>query len=668
MSIKSNNPASTPVIGATATESLTAAVESLFDNPSSKADKRGEQAYRDLQDTLVSKMMRYLDILAKNPKNALEALVGDNFDKLESVGLNRLALTTLLASPNLKEHTASCIRVLIRESVMHELPLSSAGGMLAVRLADMFKPEQLPSNVRVRFLKINTKAELGALEYMAAMQLLLVAQRVGFYTLVQKTSTRVLDNSKYVPAYDVIKFKWDIDQKLKDYISKKTDIEPSTYVPVAKLRYSGHTAKYTRVQDDKFLKIVEALQKQEFCINTRIADNKALTVKLNRTFKGSSRQEEATKYITKKFMLSDQTYHFKAAYGPDNGRIYLSGYLIPAQAGARNWISEFADKRLIDEVGIKHINRKLASYDGKDMAKMPAKKSMEYYNYVDAKYCYDNNIPSGHFLGLDGILMGMQTHALLLQDAKQYYYCIHEDGRNLMAAELGLTKEEIKGGISPYSYGAGENTTIKGILAAAHDNGSVTHDIESLVYAPDFWERWEKSFNEYFPATYRLREFVRELVKASELGCRVDYTTWAGFNATITPLHNTATSHHTVMGHREYRRIAIKTGEFGSKLVAAIGHELDSSILVKLIEELVLKRGIQLKPVHDEYCVHANDGDILCEEFTKISHQLLDEGPTHLSEMLTEMFSDYCMLFGHISVGKIVAGTLTHDMIQCGIN
>ena len=232
--------------------------------------------------------------------------------------------------------------------------------------------------------------------------------------------------------------------------------------------------------------------------------------------------------------MGDSIYHFPASFGPDNGRIPLQGYLISAQQGGRNWATQFATERMLDEVGLRHLQAKLSSYAGEDMSKAPAKKSLEYINYLDAIDKHNKGLPVGNMLGLDGMLMGMQTHALMLRDKIQYNYCVLDNGRKHMAKALGLTEKEVKGGISPYSYGAGKKTTIEGIIKAS------TRDL-SGVFTADFWAKWEAEFQKYFPATYRLRQFVKAYTKATKLGHRVDYTTWFGFNATITPLETITT-------------------------------------------------------------------------------------------------------------------------------
>ena len=621
-----------------------AATEPLFESEeaTSKKDLRGEQAYEELRSRLNPRMWEVVNLLRQD----IEGLwaMCDKDKKIEEKELNALALAQWLSfsDEQINYMINSTIKVLVRETVMHEQSLNAAIAMITARIKDCFKGS---------LITIKQKIEQDDIEVKAAAQLILVAKYLGFVKIKRKAATSTT-HVAFKHSYDVLHFVLDINDDLQKYLAKRKNVEPVTFVPYTKVNFSGSVNKYNDKQPPQVSQVVARLQAVPFKLNKRMTKD-YLTI-LKSTFKDIGEQiklEQA--YHT----MGDSIYHFPASFGPDNGRIPLQGYLISGQQGGRNWATQFANERHLDEAGLRHLQAKIDSYAGKDMLKAPAKKSLEYINYLDAMDKHSKGLPVGNMLGLDGMLMGMQTHALMLRDKIQYTYCVLDDGRNHMAMALGLTKEEVKGGISPYSYGAGQKTTIKGIIEAS------TRDLSS-VFTADFWARWESEFQKYFPATYRLRQFVKAYTKATKLEHRVDYTTWFGFNATITPLETITTVHHTVLGKREYTREAVKAGEYGSKLVAAIGHELDSSILSKLI----LMADYDIKPVHDEYCVHPNDGDKLVRDFTIVAKQLVAEGPEHLHAVINQMFEPYVDIYGPISVKELISNTLTTDDVVCGIN
>ena len=622
-----------------------ATTEPLFEEEAatSKKDLRGEQAYEELRAKLNPRMWDIVKLLRQDI-DGLWAMCDQGKDKVEQQELNALALAQWLSFDDeaVNYMLNSTIKVLVRETVMHEQSLNAALAMVTARIKDCFKGS---------LITIKQKLEQDDLEVKAAAQLILIAKYPGFIKIKRKAATSTA-HVAFKHSYDVIHFVLDINEDLQKYLAKRKNVEPVSYIPYTKINFSGSFNKYNDKQPPQISVVASKLQSVAFKLNTRII--KDYLPLLKSTFKDIGEQIKLEKAYHEH---KDSIYYFPVAFGPDNGRIPMQGYLRSAQQGARNWATQFANERHLDEVGLRHLQAKLDSYAGKDMLNAPAKKSLEFINYLDAMDKHSKGLPVGNMLGLDGMLMGMQTHALLLRDKIQYNYCVNDDGRKHMAKALGLTLEEVKGGISPYSYGAGRKTTIKGIIKAS------TRDL-SGVFTADFWAIWESEFQKYFPATYRLRQFVKAYIKATKLGHRVDYTTWFGFNATITPLETITTIHHTVLGKREYTREAVKAGEYGSKLVAAIGHELDSSILCKL----VMMADYDIKPVHDEYCVHPNDGDKLVRDFTTVAKQLVMEGPEHLHAVINQMFEPYVDIYGPISVKELIANTLTVDDVVCGIN
>lgn len=621
-----------------------ATAELLFEEEAatSKKDIKGEQAYEELRAKLNPRMWDVVKLLRQDPEG-LWAMCDK--DKIENITLNKLALAQWLSfdDEQVNYMINSTIKVLVRETVMHEQALTATLAMVTKRIEDLFKG---------KLLHIKQKLEQGDIEFKTAAQLVLITKYLGFCKIKRRAANSNL-HVAFKHSYDILHFVLDINEDLKKYLLKRKNVEPVTFNPYTKLEFSGSFNKFNEVQPPCVEHVVAKLQAVPFKLNNHVLTNRTFKQKLVTTLP----MGEITKLGDILSQFDNKNYYFPTAFGPDNGRIYSKGYLIPAQQGGRNWMTQFSNERTLDEVGLRHLQTKLDSYAGKDMLKAPAKKSLEYINYVDAMDKHNQGLPVGNMLGLDGILMGMQTHALLLRDKVQYNYCVLDDGRNHMATALGLTKEEVKGGISPYSYGAGQNTTIAGIINASD------RDL-SAVLTKDFWAQWEIEFQQYFPATYKLRQFMRGYVRATKLGHRVDYTTWFGFNATVTPLQTITTTHHTVLGKREYVREDIKLNEFGAKLIAAVGHELDSSILCKL----VLMADYEIKPVHDEYCVHPNDGDKLVRDFTAVAKQLVVDGPEHLQTLINQMFAPYSEMYGTISVLPLISNTLTVDDVVCGIN
>ena len=631
----------------------------LYTEVTSKLDKRGEQEYRDLAQTIISSVNSIEDMLLLS-NTPLEDLLGiEGYKSLEDKTINKYVLLKYLSLDiDTKDYLkAKTTRVLVIGDHMHELPLNSATSMLARSTAKVFHS--------VEDMQYKKRLVQGDLEYKLASILLYMFKLAGAYTIGKKAA--VVSKGQYKHSYDLVHFNHSLSENLSKYIMKRESIEASTFRPLnwsesfkggteATTRYSGHAIKYHSEQLPFVWTRLNKLQSVAFTLNESLIQTRLPDIK--ETFAEVRDQDSMLAQMQD---LVGQTYHFSYNYGPDNGRIYGNGYYVPSQQGGRNWMSVFASKHMLTTEGRSILETKVADYENKgDPELLPAKKKLEYLNYVDALAQADRGEAIGHMVGMDGIIMGPQTIAIALRDAHQYYYSVIEDGRKLMAQELNLTPDEVKGGISPYNYGAGKETTIKGILGAGDQ--STSHRIGDHDM---FFVAWERSFGAYFPASLRLRQFINAYSYKAELTHRVDYTTLAGFNATITPIETLVTHHHTVFGKtREHSRKDVVDGKYGSKILAAYGHQLDSSMLAFVVDRATY----DLKPVHDEYCVHANNVSALMSDYAEANTYLFNEGGAHLNTFVNQVFSDYVAMYGSIDTSVLMSNTLNIQDLVAGLN
>lgn len=567
--------------------------------PESKKDKRGEEDYRTLQQDMVNKMTTIVNILLEDPDHALEALVGDAaFSKLNNIRANRLALFAVLSTEHRTTLLQKTAKVLIKESVMHELPLNSASAMIAKFIEDhrLFN---------IAYKPIKDKIEQGDLDFLAANILMKIAHFAKLFTIAKKEARYTLDG--HIPSYDIVKPTLNISENLYKYLEKKENIEPKDFPENANSRdydlFAGSHNKRNSKQPQFVLDRLNKLNNVAFTFDHEFYDK--YKIEILSTFPNA---EEQHKLISAVPSMIDRQVYFKWKYGPDNGRFYGSGYLFPSQAGGRNWMMRFAKARPLTERGVYWLEKKIADYEKGDVSKLPYKKRLEYYNYVDAMEKHRAGKPVNNFIGIDGEMMGPQTLGLLFRCKDTYTNAVTKEGRKGMASILEMSIDAVKGGESPYGYGAGEMTTLHGIKEAGG------------VLTETTWKLWEKSFQAYYPAMYDVRQFIKKLMAYIPNPVTVlKYETWGGFKADITSLNTITTHHDTVFGkNRDYTREALVRENFGSKVIAVLGSMLDSSILAFLLDEL----DIDIKPVHDEYCVHPNDVDILIEKYIELAKQL----------------------------------------------
>lgn len=631
----------------------------LYTDAVSKLDKRGEQEYRELAQGVIASVNQ-VEALLLSSETPLELLCGvEGYKALEDKTVHKYVLAKYLSLDlEARDYVkAKAIRVLVVGDHMHELPLNSAASMLSRSCAKYFST--------VDDIQFKARLVQGDMEYKLATIILYMFKLAGAFTIGKKAA--IVSKGQYKHSYDLVHFSHALSENLSKYIMKRESIEPSAYKPLnwsesfkggteATTRYSGHAIKYSSTQLPFVWTRLNKLQSVAFTLNESLIQTRLEDIK--ETF-AEKRDQDSMLAAMQDYL--GQQYHFSYNYGPDNGRVYGSGYYVPSQQGGRNWMSVFASKQVLSSEGRAILESKVADYQKKgDPELLPAKKKLEYLNYVDAIEQADRGEAIGHMVGMDGIIMGPQTIAIALRDAHQYYYSVIEDGRKLMAQELNLTPEEVKGGISPYNYGAGKETTIKGIIEAGDQSTAQRigdHDM--------FYIAWERSFGAYFPASLRLRQFINAYSYKAELAHRVDYTTLAGFNATITPIETIVTHHHTIFGkNREHSRKDVVNGKFGSKILAAYGHQLDSSMLSFVVDRATY----DLKPVHDEYCVHANDVPALMADYAEVNTYLFNEGGNHLNTFVNQVFSDYVAINGSIDTSVLMSNTLNIQDLVAGLN
>lgn len=648
----------------------------LFNDVKSSADKRGEDEYRRVASEFIFGVNNIEGMLLKldTPRDMFLALLGeDGYKKLEDKSVNQLLLLKYLSSDI--EHRdalkSKVCRTLIREAVMHELPLNSCTSMIAISSSC--------TKIVSGELAIKKKLPEGDLAFKMASIMLYLFEMAKVFKRVKHGSHKN-SHVDHEHSYDIVKvnLKLEEDGHLYKYLTKKLSIEPSCYKPndwsnnskggiASTSAHSGSKNKHMPDQEDFVWNRLNKLQSVEFMLNNSFIGKHMKD--LYGTFAGSScAMDEMDKFGKAIDTYLDKKFYFSYNYGSDNGRIYGNGYLIPSQSGGRNWMTQFANERHLSERGLFHLKNKIADFESKgyspDVEDMKSKgimpkKYLEYLNYLDALEKHEKGLPVGNMCGVDGIVMGPQTHAYYTGDMTQYYNTVIDDKRGAMAKELNLTKDEVKGGMSPYTYGGGMMVTIEGVLKFGNDT-----TMDRIGNWEAFFDKWEELYYKYFPTSIKLRKFLQKLTSKTNLGGAVHYTTVAGFNACIQPLETITTVHKTIYGpSREFTRECIVPNSFGAKIQAASGHCVDSSILAFIIDAF----NGDIKPVHDEYCVHFNDVDTLLDIYAEIACMLNDNGKDILSLFVNQCFQPYVEMVGSINVNSLFVGDLDNETIKSNV-
>jgi hypothetical protein len=632
---------------------------SLFNNAKSKKDKKAAAMHAalvlDTKEKFADTVVKADELWIQNgSQSALYELMSENQVK----NTNDLYVMKLLythyfsqgfSDIRLKDVVDYSIQTILREGVMHELPLISAISMIAV----VIRQSGLTKGVVKEDLE--SKLEKGDLDYKLASIILLILENSGVFKRKLKEG---LANS-----YEVIVSCLPIGDVLLRYLSKHTSKEPSTYAPAEWTKeskggisttpqYSGHWLKSVDApkQSKRTFQILNKLQSTQFIVNKELVDKHRNDI--NSTL---PTMEEVNKIDPAVEIYGEHPYHFSYFYGLDNGRIYANGYIVPSQAGGRNWISEFFNKEVATDAAKKWLEKKL---DGVDIKSLKPKKRLEYYNYQDALEKIGKGEPIGNMIGIDGINYGPQTIGLVFRCKTTYKNALNRAFRKNAARILGISQDGVKGGESPYTYGAGKYTVIKGIL----DKGVNSSQIDNI---DEFWQKWEALYEKYLPAVKYLRDIVNGLDsknKGNVKSCIYYTIPLTGFNARITPTDNVKTMHSTVYGkNKEYSREE-KTSDFGRKVLAAFGHMLDSSILYQLVN----KANYSIKPVHDEYCVHPNNADQLLEDVKDIHIKMFREGDKIVSKYFSQTYKEVVETF-NIDLENFLVNDMSEEDIEYGI-
>jgi hypothetical protein len=633
---------------------------SLFNNTKSKKDKKAAAMHAAIIDDTKDKVAT---IVAEADslwlKNGSQSALYELMSESQLKNTSDLHVMKLLYSHffsqgfsdiRLRGIIEYSIQTIIKEGVMHELPLISAMSMVAV----VIRQEGITSGVVKKDLE--SKLEKGDLDYKLASIILLILENAGVFKRRLKEG---LANS-----YEIIISCIPIGDALYKYLSKHTSKEPSTYTPnkwskvnkggiTTTPQYSGHWLKGVNPpkQSNRTWNVLNKLQSIQFIVNKELVDKHRNDI--NSTL---PTMEEVNKIDPAVELYGEHPYYFSYFYGLDNGRIYSNGYIVPSQAGGRNWISQFFNKEVATDSAKKWLEHKL---DGVDIKSLKSKKRLEYYNYKDALQKIEKGEPIGNMLGVDGINYGPQTIGLVFRCKTTYNNAIKRTFRKNAAKELNLSMDNIKGGESPYTYGAGKYTVIKGITDTGV-NSSQIGDVD------EFWSKWESLYEKYLPAVKHLRDAVNELDKKNKGNTKsnIDFTIpISGFNARITPTDNVKTMHSTVYGkNKEYSREE-NTTDFGRKVLAAFGHMLDSSILYQLVN----KAEYAIKPVHDEYCIHPNNADKLLEDVKDIHIKMFREGDKIVSKYFSQTYKEVSETF-NIDLKGFLINDMTEDDIGYGID
>ena len=204
------------------------ATELLFETEevSSKKDIKGEQAYEELRARLNPRMWEIINLLRKDIEGIWAMC---DKDKIEEKDLNTLALAQWLSfeDDQVNYMINSTIKVLVRETVMHEQSLNAAIAMVTARIKDCFKGS---------LITIKQKLEQDDLEVKAAAQLILMAKYPGFVKIKRKAATSTA-HVAFKHSYDVLHFVLDLNEDLRKYLAKRKNVEPTTFIPHTKINF-----------------------------------------------------------------------------------------------------------------------------------------------------------------------------------------------------------------------------------------------------------------------------------------------------------------------------------------------------------------------------------------------------------------------------------------------
>ena len=609
----------------------------------SKADKRAEYALQLTIQEYLGKFDKLEQVLELDGFKALELETSAN--KMLGRYLTKYYLTL---DEDVKKHIKTdLIKLLLREVSLYELPLNSLVEQIQLRWDHLFTGD----------LALKHKYAQGEVSNMFASIIAGMGLTLGLFRITKKEA-KVTADKGYKHEYQLVHPTLALTESQVKYLHKKTFKEPKNYAPELivsgsedeMLHFSGDSIKHTRSQPQYVWNRLSKISSMPYQINERMWEKFAPLFR--QTF---PTMQEAKKFDAVVEANLGKPLYFDAKYTADNGRINLVGYYLGAQVGARNHLIEVHEdyKEALTEKDVKRFQKLIKALEGKTSLK----DKLERLAYLQALEDHANGLKVGVLVDFDGKLSGQQGMAVLCKSKQEARFSgmlkdfdeAKDDGYRHLGAITELEREPVKGGMNPYQYGAGKDTTLAGI----REEGGIFSD----------FAKWEQGFEATFPASFKLMKYIQTLSRKADLGYTMEYTTPVGFKASITSYETFSTKYNNLFGKDRLHHIkVVKSNDFGAQPVAAGGHFMDASVLATVIDGF----DGHLLPVHDNFRCMIGHTDEILELHMEANRYFLTQ--PLLETYINQAFAPYLDYLGiQADVSGLLKNTLTPEDIVGGL-
>lgn len=456
---------------------------------------------------------------------------------------------------------------------------------------------------------------------------------------------------------DFLKLDENEDKYIIKYLSKDysgTDLKPHRMLFSEQSRlpmYSGKAAKKNPLEQPKHVvSVLDSVRSHGYMFGERLANPEHPLGKqmLALYTDGLEHDSQFTQFAEYRAANMGKVLFQEAKLTKDNGRMNTTHNTTAGKA--KLYESEY--KELLTPEAAQLFYDAIVKLEAKPNPKR--KEQMELLHYKDAVWCYENNIPSGHYLSKDFTGSGPLMQSIATGDWERFLFSVSYNGskvhdpymeilnavytihsKEIMTERVrnlygNFTDEEvrlelrqwIKSLMQPTMYGAGEATALK---KAYEDNKFF--DLEYDV----FLEAFEKAM----PGTARLLKYLKDFTKAIIKQISKDprnpayrtlqYATPFGTNCRITSFKqikdedgNTIPYKYTfALGRRKDVGVPVSILDpeaLGASLVAAFSHQFDESVMMMmhmLVKQYKLEEGIienqdSMQSTHDDFLDHGN--------------------------------------------------------------
>lgn len=618
------------------------------------------------------------DSLTKVYKLLAQKIAGVDSKTKEQRTVNQvnLYITYLLGYKSLTtELKTSVIAEILEGLFMHQCSPTSKGGILESTLeSKCSKPigEIVGKYVITNFqLKAEMKRTIMAIDLVdvyaergiefthVILEVLKYFKFLNIFVPYQKTSYEVH------PVLSILELDPIKDKHIVKFLSK--DFTSTNLIEFRELiseqrvsMYSGTPAKKEPTeQPSRVLAILDSMRSAKFKLGDRLTDHnhpigKAMLNLLRGGLEHKSQLDELDRYLES---AKGKTLFQRAKLTKDNGRVNTTHSTTAGKAK----LYESATKCLITDEGATLYRAAIAKLEAK--AEPSRKELMELVHYKDALYCYNNNIPSGHYFSKDFTGSGPLMQAIATGDWERVLFSVSYDGSTahdpykeilkeiytlVPYAELsikvatgygplseqetdGILRQWVKSLMQPTMYGAGKETAIR----KGHED-SKHFDLDYEVFM--------KAFEKALPGTFRVLKYLREFSSAlakhiaknprdprfRTLMYRNPYGTQCritSFRKVVENGESVSYKHTFSLGRRrdiEVPMAIIDPEALGASLVAAFSHQMDSSVMMmihELVRESKLSLGVanvdSLLSTHDDFLDHVNFASLIDEAGAK---------------------------------------------------